>query len=139
MSEVFKHSRLIEFRDTDMAGIVHFSNFFAYMEQAEHAFLRSIGLGVICTIDGVEISWPRVNANCNYRQAIRFEQMIDIEVCIARIGSSSITYEFNFSHEGTPVADGSITVVCCKFRRGEKPESMKIPAGFIEKVKPWLK
>ena len=139
MPETFKHTRRIEFRDTDMAGIVHFSNFFAYMEQAEHAFLRSIGLGVICTIDGQEISWPRVNANCNYRQAIKFEEMIDIEVSVARIGTKSITYDFQFSREETQVADGSITVVCCKFEHGKKPESVPIPEGFIEKIRPFLK
>jgi len=131
MPETFKHTRRIEFRDTDMAGIVHFSNFFAYMEQAEHAFLRSIGLGVICTVDGQEISWPR--------QAIKFEEMIDIEVSVARIGTKSITYNFQFSREKTPVADGSITVVCCKFEHGKKPESVVIPDAFIEKVKPFLK
>lgn len=139
MPKSFKHTRRIEFRDTDMAGIVHFSNFFAYMEQAEHAFLRSIGLGVICTIDGQEISWPRVNASCNYRQAIKFEEMIDIEVSVSRIGTKSITYDFQFSREGTAVADGSITVVCCKFEHGKKPESVAIPSAFVEKVKPFLK
>ncbi len=139
MAETFKHSRRIEFRDTDMAGIVHFSNFFAYMEQAEHAFLRSIGLGVVYEIDGQKISWPRVNANCNYRQAIRFEEMIDIEVSVSRIGNKSITYDFKFSREETPVADGSITVVCCLFEHGKKPQSVEIPAGFVEKVTPFLK
>jgi 4-hydroxybenzoyl-CoA thioesterase/acyl-CoA thioester hydrolase len=139
MPETFKHTRRIEFRDTDMAGIVHFSNFFAYMEQAEHAFLRSLGLGVICTVDDREISFPRVNANCNYRQAIRFEEMIDIELSVARIGQKSITYDFNFFRDESPVADGSITVVCCKLVHGKKPESVETPQGFIDKVKPFLK
>ena len=48
MSQVYTFRRRIEFRETDMAGIVHFSNFFAYMEQAEHDFLRSVGMGVVC-------------------------------------------------------------------------------------------
>jgi 4-hydroxybenzoyl-CoA thioesterase/acyl-CoA thioester hydrolase len=138
MPETFKHTRRIEFRDTDMAGIVHFSNFFAYMEQAEHAFLRSLGLGVICTIDGVEISWPRVNANCNYRQAIKFEEMIDVVVSVSRIGTKSVTYDFKFFRDETPVADGSITAVCCLFEHGKKPESVAVPEKFIETIKPFL-
>ena len=95
MNQVFKTQRRVEFRDTDAAGIVHFSNFFAYMEQAEHAFLRSVGLGVICEFDGQNISWPRVNAECNYRNAIRFEEIIDVEVRVKRIGTKSVTYAFN--------------------------------------------
>ena len=65
--------------------------------------------------------------------------MIDIEVSVARIGTKSVTYDFAFSREGSPVADGSITVVCCKFEHGKKPESVVIPQGFIEKIQPFVK
>ena len=138
MSEVFHTTRRVEFRDTDTAGIVHFSNFFAYMEQAEHAFLRSLGLGVISEIDGQRISWPRVNAECNYRNAIRFEEVIDIEVRVARIGTRSVTYDFKFSRDETPVADGSITVVCCLFEHGKKPVSIETPEAFLQVIRPYL-
>ena len=37
----FRTTRRVEFRDTDAAGIVHFSAFFFYMESVEHEFLRS--------------------------------------------------------------------------------------------------
>ena len=37
------YKRRVEFAETDMAGQVHFSNFFRYMEAAEHAFFRSLG------------------------------------------------------------------------------------------------
>ena len=42
----FTHQRQVEFAETDMAGIVHFANFFRWMESAEHAFLRSLGHSV---------------------------------------------------------------------------------------------
>lgn len=138
MPEVFKTERRVEFRDTDTAGIVHFSNFFAYMEQAEHALLRSLGLGVICEVEGQEISWPRVNAECNYRNAIKFEEIIGVHVSVLKIGTKSVTYGFKFFREETPVADGSITVVCCLFKHGEKPQSVPTPNAFIEKIKPYL-
>ena len=138
MPEVFKTQRRIEFRDTDMAGIAHFSNFFAYMEQAEHALLRSLDLGVICEIDGREISFPRVNATCNYRQAIRFEEIIDIHIVVEKIGTKSITYGFRFFRDDVPVADGSITVVCCLLNHGERPESVATPQKFIDAIKPYL-
>ena len=38
----YRHLRMVEFADTDMAGIVHFSRYFRYVEEAEHAFLRSV-------------------------------------------------------------------------------------------------
>jgi len=138
MPEVFKTQRRVEFRDTDMAGIAHFSNFFAYMEQSEHALLRSLGLGVICKIDDREISFPRVNAQCDYLNAIRFEEVIDIQVSVLKIGTKSITYGFNFFRDETPVAKGSITVVCCLMKHGERPESVPTPQKFIDAIEPYL-
>ncbi|MFT5299447.1 MAG: acyl-CoA thioester hydrolase [Mariniblastus sp.] len=138
MSEVFVTQRRVEFRDTDMAGIAHFSNFFAYMEQAEHSLLRSLNLGVICVIDDREISFPRVNAQCDYLNAIRFEDMIEIQVVVTNIGTKSITYGFKFFRDQTPVAKGSITVVCCLMKHGERPESVPTPQKFIDSIKPYL-
>ena len=43
MAEPFRTTRLVEFHDTDMAGIMHFASFFHYMESAEHEFIRSLG------------------------------------------------------------------------------------------------
>lgn len=136
--QTFQTTRRVEFRDTDAAGIVHFSNFFVYMEQAEHAFLRSVGMGVICEIDGQKISFPRVNANCNYRMAIRFEDIIDVELAVTRVGSKSITYGVQFSRDGIAVADGSITAVCCVFEHGAEPRSVPIPQKFIDAVQPFV-
>lgn len=138
MADVFKTQRRVEFRDTDTAGIVHFSNFFAYMEQAEHAFLRELGLGVISEIDGKKMSWPRVNAQCNYRNAIKFEEIIDIHVRVTKIGTKSVTYGFQFFRDETPVADGTLTAVCCVFEHGKKPQSIPTPQFFVDAIKPYM-
>src|SRR5260221_14772436 len=49
----FKHTRRVEFSDTDMAGIMHFSNFFRFMEATETAFMRSLGLSVVLANRGL--------------------------------------------------------------------------------------
>ena len=40
MPPQFTYSRRIQFSDTDMAGIVHFANFYRFMEEAEHEMFR---------------------------------------------------------------------------------------------------
>ena len=105
------------------------------MEEAEHAFLRSLGLGVICKMDNQVLSWPRVKAECNYRSAIRFEELINIEVSSDRIGTKSLTYGFHFSRDQVPVADGTVTTVCCRFEQaldGHRPESVPIPSKIVD-------
>jgi len=91
--------RRVEFRDTDAAGIMHFSMFFVYMEQAEHELLRSLGLSVLEHDASGAISWPRVAVACDYRQPLRFEDEFEIEVSISRMGEKSVTSAFRFLHE----------------------------------------
>ncbi len=100
MSPAFKTSRRVEFRDTDAARMAHFSVFFVWMEQTEHELLRHLGLSVMLTDEEGEISFPRVGARCDYQRSVKFEDVLDIEAVVVRLGEKSVTYEFNFSHEG---------------------------------------
>lgn len=111
-----------------MAGIVHFSNYFAWMEQAEHEAWRSLGLGVMTEIGGETVSWPRVAAECDFRRAIRFEDLIDVQLGLSRIGNRSLTWRVRFFHDGILVAEGSMTAVCCTVEPGRPPVSREIPA-----------
>ena len=40
MPTEFTIKRRVQFSETDMAGIMHFANYFRLMEEVEHAFLR---------------------------------------------------------------------------------------------------
>lgn len=135
MAHHFVTSRRVEFCDTDAAGIVHFSALFCYMEQAEHAMLRSLGTSVMAPMaGGGHLTWPRVRAECDFIGPIRFEDELEIHVQIARLGQKSVTYRFDFySASGKLVARGSIVAVCCRI--GTEPQhldSIPIPESIRE-------
>jgi YbgC/YbaW family acyl-CoA thioester hydrolase len=135
MSAVFRTTRLVEFADTDMAGIVHFTAFFRWMEAAEHAYLRSRGLSVIMEWQGEHISFPRVSAACDYLRPVRFESVLDVEVRLARLGTKSLSYEVDFALAGQPVAKAKLTTVCCRVTPGrEGLESVEIPEGIRKRL-----
>lgn len=138
MAEPFRITRRVEFSDTDAAGIAHFSAFFRYMEQAEHDLLRSVGLSVLSHDAQGKISWPRVSVRCDYSRPVRFEDLLDVSVSIARLGEKSVTYRFAFTHHAQAVAQGEITAVCCRFPVGGTPQSMPIPAAIVEKLQPFV-
>jgi 4-hydroxybenzoyl-CoA thioesterase/acyl-CoA thioester hydrolase len=125
---------MVEFHDTDMAGIMHFASFFVYMESAEHELLRSLGLSVHSMIDGEHVSFPRVSASCNYSAPAHCEEVLDIAITVARIGATSITYEFEFTHAGRRVALGSMTSVCCRIAAGQPPQPRRVPQEMAEKL-----
>src|SRR5262249_19620250 len=124
MSAPFRTCRRVEFCDTDMAGIVHFSNFFRYMEYAEQEFLRSVGLSVSWTEGGARMGFPRVAASCDFTRPVRFEDVLDIAVTVAQVGSKSVTYRFDFACRGEPVAHGQVSTVCC----------LKGPDGSLQSI-----
>ncbi len=109
----------VEFADTDMAGIVHFSNYFRYMERAEHEFLRGLGISVHDTVSDPPVSLPRVSATCDYRAPLVYEDEIEVHLLVREKRAKSITYEFRFRKRSGEeiVAVGSITVVCVTFDR----------------------
>lgn len=127
MPAAYVAQRRVEFRDTDAAGIMHFSAFFAYMEEAEHEFLRSLGLSVLMRDEQGPISWPRVSAHCDFRSAVRFEDELTIEVSIEKLGLTSATYQFAFACRGKPVATGNMTSVCCRLNADGTIRSIPIP------------
>src|SRR5204863_372805 len=112
----FKVVRRVEFSETDMAGIVHYSNFFRYMEVAEHEFFRSLGFSVVTRQVDPPVGWPRVHAECDYKQPLRFEDQFEIHMLVSRKKSKSLSYQFRFrklnGSAPVEVARGALTVVC---------------------------
>ena len=148
----FRCRRIVEFRDTDAAGIAHFSAFFFWMESTEHEFLRQLGIRVVDnepedkealylelafgkTDCDLEVSWPRVSVSADYKAAVRFGDTLDVFIAVAELGSSSITYRFRFENSGSLVATGTVVVVRCIMRQGAKPLPVRLSASILERMK----
>jgi len=129
----YRTARRVEFYETDLAGLVHFANFFRYMESAEHEFLRSIGHVIHEKSEGREVGWPRVNASCDYRKPARFGDEIAIEVTVEEVRTRSVRYGFVFSIRGEEIATGSITAAHVELGE-EGIRAVPIPEGLREKL-----
>lgn len=110
--------RTVQFAETDLAGVLHFANYYRMMEEVEHAFWRSLGLGVLMERDGVKISWPRVATNCEYFAPARFEDDIELRLTVAHVGRRSVTYQVEFIRDAERIALGGMTAVCCAMEAG---------------------
>ena len=127
----FIYRRRIEYRDTDASGIVHFSAFFVFCEEAEHALWREIGLSV--EPRQTEIGWPRVSASFDFLRALRFED--DIEVHLRVIGKTAKTLQYQalVMHDGRIAAAGTMTTICVEKRAGQPLRAIGIPAAIAER------
>jgi len=134
----FKAVRRVEFSETDMAGIVHYSNFFRYMETAEHAFFRSLGFSIVTEQVDPPVGWPRVHASCDYKQPLRFEDEVEIHMLVSEKRSKSLTYTFKFrklnSADNAEIARGKLTVVCVTHDGQGKMGATNIPAYLADLI-----
>jgi YbgC/YbaW family acyl-CoA thioester hydrolase len=110
MTTRYELARRVLFHETDMAGVVHFSCYFRYMEEAEHALWRAAGLSIARR--GSPIGWPRVAASCDFKQPLHFEDEFEVSVRIAAISTRTIRYACRMTRRGEVVASGSMTIAC---------------------------
>jgi YbgC/YbaW family acyl-CoA thioester hydrolase len=136
MATPFRTTRRVEFVDTDMARIVHFSNFFRFMESAEVEFLRSLGLSVAMYHEGLALGFPRVSASCDYLRPAYFEDLLTVTVRVQKVGSKSVTYAFEFFRDDELLARGRVTTVCCRVNPDGSFESTEVPASLRARLEP---
>jgi acyl-CoA thioester hydrolase len=122
--------RRVQFYELDSAGIVHFSNFFRYMEEAEHALWRVAGLSI--SPPDAAVGFPRVNATFDYRRPLRFEDEVDIRIRVVALSRRTIRYACTVSVGEAVAAEGQMTIVCV--RMGVEPlEAVSIPEAIASR------
>jgi acyl-CoA thioester hydrolase len=136
LSGAFTLRRRVQFSETDVAGIVHFSNFFRYFEDAEHALWRDAGLSI--HPQDSPIGWPRVSASCEYHRPLRFEQEFEVRVAIAEMSSRTIRYEGTIARDGERVATSTWKIACVSKLPDGGMKSTNIPADVAERLAPYV-
>jgi YbgC/YbaW family acyl-CoA thioester hydrolase len=133
MASEFSITRTVEFSETDMAGIMHFSNFFRWMEACEAGFYRSLNLPLISFVPGTVVGWPRVKVSCEYKAPLRFNDLVEVKLFIKEIRSKGVVYLFQFRKieagavQPLVLAQGEMAAVCVTSDAQGKMVAQPIP------------
>ena len=130
MPREYTHRRRVQFYETDLVGIVHFSWYFRYMEEAEHALWRASGLSIADPASPV--GFPRVAATCDYQAPLRFEDEVEIVVRIESMTKRSIKYSCTIIRGEMTVATGTLTAACIDKSAGPPFRAAQIPSVIAE-------
>ncbi len=125
--------RRVQFAETDLAGVLHFANYYRFMEEIEHAFWRSLGINVVSQDGERTISWPRVATSCEYFAPARFDDDLELSLTVENIGHRSVSYEVEFRNERRRIALGHMTAVCCMMEAG-RFDTVSIPDAVRRKL-----
>jgi 4-hydroxybenzoyl-CoA thioesterase/acyl-CoA thioester hydrolase len=121
--------RRVQFHETDLAGMAHFSGYFLYMEEAEHDLWRQAGLSIASPDDNLR--FLRVAASCDFRAPLRFEDEFEVRIRIAALGSRTIKYACELTRGDTRIASGSMTVACVDIA-AKPPRAVDIPKRIAD-------
>jgi YbgC/YbaW family acyl-CoA thioester hydrolase len=133
-SPTFTITRRVEFHETDAAGLMHFSNFYRWMEVCEHEWFRTTSLAMMdVSAEGVRRGWPRREASCNFLRPLRCGDLVRVRGTVEAVGDSSLTYEFVFEKDRagrwTEVARGRMTTVHVRQDSTGRMEAESMPAA----------
>ncbi len=131
MTSEFRLNRRVQFHETDAAGIVHFSVFFRYMEEAEHGLWRAAGLSI--APPGARVGFPRVAASFDFLSPLRFEDEFEVLLQVTRKSTRSLSYRATITKGGDTAARGTLTIACVAKEPGQPMRSTPIPTDIASR------
>lgn len=132
MGEPFCWRSRIRFSDTDASGRIHYSAMFGHMEAAEDEFLRTIGFPYAEIEPASQLSFPRVHVEAQFVGPLHYDDEVETQVTVERVGESSFTLYFMSIANGAAVARGRITAVCMSVTT---QRSTPLPDGLSEALR----
>ena len=133
MTAAYVYERRVQFAETDLAGIVHFSWYFRYMEEAEHALWRAAGLSI--SPAHPEHRWPRVAAAFDYKHPLRFEDVFQVAVRVNAVSRRTVQYGCTIQRDRTVIGHGLLTAACATSAQGEPMKAVDVPGGLVERLR----
>jgi acyl-CoA thioester hydrolase len=111
----------VAWMDTDAGGRIHFTAVFRWVEAAETALMRRLGL-----MEGWD-NFPRRHVEADYLKVLVFEDEVEVRLRVDRVGSTSITYGWELVKDAEPYVSGRHTVVHVdeRGRAAELPDRLR--------------
>jgi len=132
MPVAFKWCLRVRFSDTDASGRIHYSAMFRFMEAAEEEFLRSAGLPYAAIEKARGVIFPRVHVEAQFMAPLHYDDVVDMEVTVERVGEKAFTLYFDASKDGAPVACGRMTAVSISV---ETERAVLLPAELADALR----
>lgn len=111
MGAVYTHRLRVRFRECDMQGHVFFAEYPAYMDVAITELWRERVGGWQAMVDGGH-DLVVAALETRYLGSARFDDEIDVEIEVARMGTTSLTTDWRVRRDGELLVEGTVRHVC---------------------------
>lgn len=97
---------LINWGDTDKAGIVYYPNFFKWFDIAGHQFFRSCDLAPQRLEEERSIILPMMDAQCTFKKPLLYDDVVTITTTVEELNAKTIKLRHVFTRDGGEIATG---------------------------------
>ena len=126
----YDHPIKVYYKDIDQMGIVYYSRYFEFFEEARTEMLSSIGLDY-SNIEENGAMLPVIEAHCEYKKGATFSQDLIVKTYIRELPKVKIKFEYKICPAGSDeILLTGYTVHACTNLKG-KP--VKMPK-YIRKI-----
>ena len=131
----FRIQERVRWSDIDSSGVILWSAYTRLVEMAETELFRAVGFPYGSLWDRLDIWLPRVQFHLDYRSPVRLDELLDVEICISRIGRSSIRFELAMKKADGQLATEGYLVIVAISRSDDK--SVEVPKALAEALAPY--
>ena len=126
----YYHPIKVYYKDIDQMGIVYYSRYFEFFEEARTEMLSSIGLDY-SNVEENGAMLPVIEAHCEYKKGATFSQDLIVKTYIRELPKVKIKFEYKICPAGSnEILLTGYTVHACTNLKG-KP--VKMPK-YIRKI-----
>ena len=132
----FRTEVRVRLSETDAVGIVFFGNYSAYMDVGRMDYLHNLGLTEFGGPVRDLIPGAVISSSCRFHAPARYNDVLEIGVRVAHIGTTSYRFEFLITNKRTAVllATGQLTLVWLdgEFKPTPIPDRFRQTIGVFE-------
>jgi acyl-CoA thioester hydrolase len=126
----FRVEERVRWGDVDAARIIFYGAYIRFFEIAETELFRAAGLSYGRMFDELDVWLPRAHLECDFRRAAQLDDLLEVSVCVGRVGTKSLRLDFEVRRNGESdlTAEAHFVLVAVDrrdFRSVPVPEELK--------------
>jgi len=126
----------VRWGDVDAASIIFYGAYIRFFEFAETELFRAVGLAYGKMFDELNVWLPRVHLECDFHNAARLDDLLEVSVYVGRIGNSSMRLNFEVRRKGEESFVATAHFVLAAVQR-QTFKKVQVPQDLRDRLAPY--
>ena len=134
----FRIEERVRWGDVDAARIIFYGAYIRFFEFAETELFRAVGLPYGVMFDELDVWLPRAHLECDFRRAAQLDDLLEVSVCVGRVGTKSLRLDFEVRRNGEQELTAEAHFVLVAVDRNNF-QSVPVPEDLKRRLAPYTR